>query len=125
MDFPLTSIHPQAQLAAEAARCANDQDAYIEMHDMLFSRQDAWSGRGDAADIFTGFAGELGLDEAAFSDCLLSGQHTETVQADLARGEGLGVNGTPAFFLNGHFISGAQPYSVFQGAIDSLLAEQG
>jgi len=125
MDFPLTSIHPQAQLAAEAARCANDQDAYVEMHDLLFGRQDAWSGRGDAADIFTGFAGELGLDEAAFSDCLLGGQHTETVQVDLARGEGLGVNGTPAFFLNGHFISGAQPYSVFQGAIDSLLAEQG
>ena len=125
MDFPLTSIHPQAQLAAEAARCANDQDAYIEMHDMLFGRQDAWSGRGDAADVFTGFAGELGLDEAVFSDCLLSGQHTEVVQADVMQGESLGVNGTPAFFLNGHFISGAQPYSVFQGAIDSLLAEQG
>ncbi len=124
MDFPLTSIHPQAQLAAEAARCANDQAAYIEMHDMLFSRQDAWSGRGDAASVFTGFAGELGLDEAAFSDCLLSGRHTEAVQIELAQGERLGVNGTPAFFLNGHFISGAQPYSVFQGAIDSLLAEQ-
>ncbi|MBX7250938.1 MAG: DsbA family protein [Candidatus Promineofilum sp.] len=125
MDFPLTSIHPQAQLAAEAARCANDQDAYIEMHDILFSRQDSWSGRGDAADIFTEFAGELGLDEAIFSDCLLSGRHTEVVQADVTQGESLGVNGTPAFFLNGHFISGAQPYSVFQGAIDSLLAEQG
>lgn len=124
MDFPLTSIHPQAQLAAEAARCAADQDAYIEMHGLLFSRQNAWSGRGDAADVFTGFAGELGLDKAAFSDCLLSGRHSEAVQADVARGESLGVNGTPAFLLNGHFISGAQPYSVFQGAIDNLLAEQ-
>ncbi len=66
----------------------------------------------------------MGLDKAAFSDCLLSGRHSEAVQADVARGESLGVNGTPAFLLNGHFISGAQPYSVFQGAIDNLLAEQ-
>ena len=66
---------------------------------------------------------ELGLDEAGFSECLASGQYTAAVQADLDQGIGLGINGTPAFFLNGNFISGAQPYSVFQQAIESLLAE--
>ncbi len=123
MDFPLTSIHPEAPLAAEAARCAGDQDAFLEMHHALFDRQGEWSGRADADQVFAGFAGELGLDEAGFSECLASGQYTAAVQADLDQGIGLGINGTPAFFLNGNFISGAQPYSVFQQAIESLLAE--
>jgi len=122
MDFPLTSIHPQAPLAAEAARCAGDQDAYLEMHHALFDRQGEWSGRADAGEVFVGFAGELGLDETSFAQCLESGQYTAAVQADLDQGIGLGINGTPAFFLNGNFISGAQPFSVFQGAIESLLA---
>ncbi len=62
MEFPLTSIHPQAQLASEAARCAGDQDGYLLMHDLLFERQQEWAGREDAGDIFTDYAGELGLD---------------------------------------------------------------
>ena len=123
MDFPLTSIHPQAPLAAEAARCAGDQDAYLEMHHALFDRQGEWSGRADAGEVFVGFAGELGLDGASFAQCLSSGQYTAAVQADLEQGISLGINGTPAFFLNGNFISGAQSFSVFQGAIESLLAE--
>jgi protein-disulfide isomerase len=123
MDFPLTSIHPQAPLAAEAARCAGDQDAYLEMHHALFDRQGEWSGRDDAGEVFVALAVELGLDEASFAQCLESGQYAAAVQADLEQGVGLGINGTPAFFLNGNFISGAQPFSVFQGAIESLLTE--
>lgn len=123
MDFPLTDIHPQAPAAAEAARCAGEQDAYLEMHHALFTRQGEWSGRGDAAAIFADYAAELGLDEAAFAACQTDGRFADAVQADLEQGVALGVNGTPAFFLNGHFVSGAQPYSVFQEAIESLLAE--
>lgn len=123
MDFPLSSIHPQAQLASEAARCAGDQGEYVGMHDLLFGRQDAWNGREDAAAVFSGFAGELGLDTAAFDACLETRQHEEAVLADLAYGSSLGVDGTPAFFVNGNFISGAQPFEVFQQAIESLLAE--
>lgn len=125
MDFPLSSIHPQAQIAAEAARCAGDQDAYVTMHDTLFSRQSEWIGREDAATLFRGFAAELGLDEAAFAACLDSRTHEAAVLADLDKGAALGVDGTPAFFLNGNFISGAQPYEVFQQAIENLLAEAG
>jgi len=125
MDFPLSSIHPQAQLASEAARCAGDQAAYVEMHDLLFARQDAWKGRDDAATIFSGFAGELGLDTAAFDACLATRQHEDAVLADLEYGTSLGIDGTPAFFVNGHFISGAQPFEVFQQAIESLLADAG
>lgn len=125
MDFPLTSIHPQAPLAAEAARCAGEQDAYLEMHHELFARQGEWSNRSDAGAIFSGLAEGLGLDTNAFGECLANGRYTAAVQADLEQGERLGVNGTPAFFLNGHFLSGAQPYSAFQQAIETLLAEEG
>lgn len=125
LDFPLTSIHPQAQQAAEAARCAGDQGAYVEMHDMLFARQGEWTGRSDAADLFTNYATDLGLDAAGFADCLDSRTHEAAVLADLEQGIRLGVDGTPAFFLNGNFLSGAQPYEVFQNTIEALLAETG
>lgn len=125
MDFPLNSIHPQAQQAAEAARCAGDQGAYIAMHDALFARQGEWNGRNDAAALFTGYATELGLDEATFAECLDGRTHEAAVLADLEQGIRLGIDGTPAFFLNGNFLSGAQPYEVFRNTIETLLAEAG
>jgi protein-disulfide isomerase len=123
MDFPLSSIHPQAQLAAEAARCAGDQDAYVSMHDALFAHQEEWNGRDDAGTIFAGLAAELGLDVADFTACLDSRTHEAAVLADLEEGVRLGVDGTPAFFLNGNLLSGAQPYSAFQEVIVNLLGE--
>jgi protein-disulfide isomerase len=120
-DFPLTSIHPQAMKAAEAARCAGEQDAFIEMHDMLFARQSEW-GTPEAATLFTGYAAELGLDAEAFSTCLAEGRYQGAIQADLDDGIRLGITGTPGFFLNGRFLSGAQPYAVFQQALDEMLA---
>lgn len=125
MDFPLSSIHPQAQISAEAARCAGDQGAYLEMHDLLFGRQDEWNGRDDAGEIFAAYAGELALDTAVFADCLSSGRHEAAVLADLEQGARLGVDGTPAFFINGNFVSGAQPFEVFRQAIEGLLADEG
>lgn len=122
-DFPLTSIHPQAVLAAQAARCAGDQEAYLEMHDVLFNKQQEWSSS-DAAQIFVGYADELGLDSTTFEQCLDSKQHEAAVMADLEEGTRLGVTGTPAFFLNGYLLSGAQPYSVFEEAVTYLMSEQ-
>lgn len=121
-DFPLTSIHPQALEAAEAARCAGEQDAYLQMHDILFNRQNEW-GVPDAATLFVGYAGELGLDADAFSTCLSDGRYEGAIQADLDEGIRLGVTGTPGFFINGRFLSGAQPYAVFQQALDTILSE--
>lgn len=122
-DYPLTSIHPQAVEAAQAARCARDQGAFIEMHDTLFSRQDAWAGNANATEIFVGFAEEMGLDSDAFSLCLESGEYEEAVLADLEEGTSLGVRGTPTFFINGHYMSGAQPYASFEEQIDELTSE--
>lgn len=123
-DFPLTTIHPQATLAAEAARCAGDQEAYLEMHHQLFSQQSEWANRNDAMEIFIGYAENLGLDGDTFTDCLETHKHLEAVEADLAEGSELGVNGTPAFFINGYFVSGAQPYQLFEQAIRQLAEEE-
>jgi protein-disulfide isomerase len=119
-DFPLTSIHAQANAAAEAARCAGDQDAYLEMHDVLFEMQGEWNGRSDAADLFIGYAENLGLDTDSFGDCLQSQKYAAAIEADVVEGSQLGVRGTPAFFINGYFVSGAQPYELFEEAIAQL-----
>lgn len=123
-DFPLTNIHPQASKASEAARCAGEQDAYLAMHQALFANQQEWSGRNDAVAIFAAYAETIGLDVAAFTSCLETNKYAAAVEADLQEGVSLGVNGTPAFFLNGYFVSGAQPYDLFEEAIVSLITEE-
>ncbi len=122
-DLPLTQIHPQAIIAAEAARCAWDQEAYLEMHDMLFGRQQEWNGRNDAADMFVTFADQIGLDMAVFSECLNTHQHQAAVEADLQYGLSLGIRGTPSFAINGHLVSGAQPLASFEEVIARFLDE--
>ena len=122
-DYPLTNIHPQALEAAQAARCARDQGAFIDMHDTLFRQQGAWAGQANATELFVGFAEDLGLDSDAFSLCLESGEYEEAVLADLEEGTSLGVRGTPTFFINGRYTSGAQPYSSFEEMIDELSSK--
>ncbi len=124
-DFPLTSIHPQAPAAAEAARCAADQGEYLAMHDMLFARQADWSGQENTTEIFTNYADEIGLDTEAFTSCMESHRFQDAVMADLEEGSRFGVRGTPAFFLNGLPLSGAHPFSVFQQAVSQLTAAEG
>jgi protein-disulfide isomerase len=128
-DLPLTSIHPQAMLAAEAARCAGDQDmgqdGFVAMHQTLFENQKAWSGQADAANLFAGYAAEVGLDSDAFSTRLENHDFEAAAEADMQEATGVGINGTPAFVVNGHVVSGAIPFEVFEGAVESLIAEAG
>ncbi len=123
-DLPLTSIHPQAFKAHEAARCAFEvggDDAFWQMHDRLFEAQQAWSGNPEHEAMFKGYAGEIGLDKAAFDECLDSGQQTDAVRADMEEAFGLGVSGTPTFFIDGYPFSGAYPIQSFDQII--TLAE--
>jgi protein-disulfide isomerase len=122
-DFPLTQIHPEAVLAANAARCAGEQDAYLEMHGALFINQSDWNGRSDVTTSFNQYAADMGLDTDAFATCLASNRYDDLIYADLDEGINLGVSGTPAFFLNGYFLSGAQPYGTFIDAIVFLMEE--
>jgi protein-disulfide isomerase len=116
-DFPLVQIHPRAARAAEAAACANEQGKFWAMHDTMFDHQDKL---GDA-DLEQS-AAALGLDAAAFSQCLDSGRHTAQWKKDTSEGERYGVSSTPAFFVNGRLIVGAQPYETFARIVDEELA---
>jgi protein-disulfide isomerase len=126
-DFPLTSIHPQATLAAEAARCAGVQDAagdtYVAMHNILFDKQEEWSGQANAAELFADYAAEIGLDRESVATCLETHEFEADVLADMQEGMEIGVRGTPAFLINGHLVSGAQPFEVFEQVVESLIAE--
>jgi protein-disulfide isomerase len=119
-DFPLTSLHANALKAAEASECADDQGAYWKYHDLLFQNQSALD---DAS--LKGYAASLALDTAAFNDCLDSDKQVSEIQKDYQDGITAGVQGTPAFFINGMPLSGAQPFSVFQAAIEAALEEAG
>jgi protein-disulfide isomerase len=121
-NFPLYSIHPQAQKAAEAAECAGEQGKYWDMHHLLYERQGEWSGQQEAEATFKEMAGELGLEQARFDACLDGGTYADKVGADYQEGLAAGVTGTPAFRINGMEISGAQPFSAFQQQIEYLLA---
>jgi protein-disulfide isomerase len=119
--FPL-AIHSEARAAAQAAECAGEQDKFWEMHDALFENQDSWAGSADPTAAFVDLAEGLDLDGAEFETCLSSGKYAAKIQEDVAAGAEDGVDGTPAFFINGVSLSGAQPFAAFQQQIDYFLA---
>ena len=115
-DFPLDN-HPRALPAAEAALCAKDQGRFWEYHDKLLANQGSLSD-----ESLKKYAEELDLDGEKFGSCLDSGTYKEEVLGDQREGGKLGVTGTPAFFVNGRFLSGAQPFETFKSLIDDELA---
>ena len=117
-DFPLREIHPFAQKAAEAAECADEQGKFWEYHDILFENQQKL----DDEDLKK-YAADLKLDTSEFNDCLESGKMTEEVNKDYNEGSSYGIDGTPAFFINGISLSGALPFESFKTIIDKELAK--
>ena len=125
-NFPHES--QQSVKAAEAADCANEQGAFWKYHDLLFQNQSALD---DAS--LKGYASSLGLDTAAFNTCLDTDKYLSELQKDYQDAIAAGAQGTPAFavgvsagqFVNAALIYGAQPYSVFQAAIEAALAAGG
>jgi protein-disulfide isomerase len=115
-DFPLP-FHANAQKAAEAAHCAADQGKYWEMHGKLFENQQALD-----VPSLKGHAKAIGLDAAKFDKCIDGGEKGKLVADGKKAGEAAGVTGTPAFFINGVLISGAQPLEAFSEIIDAELA---
>lgn len=119
-DLPL-SFHQNAHAAAQAARCAGDQNQYRPMHDKLFETQTAWAEAAAANSLFSGYATALGMNGATFSQCLTAGKYKAAVDEDLALAAKIGANGTPTFYVNGTPLVGAQPFSLFKAAIDAQL----
>jgi protein-disulfide isomerase len=115
-DYPLP-MHKAAPKAAEAAHCAGDQGKYWEMHDKLF----AANGKLAPADLKAAAREIPGIDGGKFDQCLDSGSKAAEVEKNRKAGDEAGVSGTPAFFINGRLISGAQPAEAFKAAIDEEL----
>jgi protein-disulfide isomerase len=108
--------------AAEASECASDQNAFWEYHDLLFKSQSGENKGTFAKDKLKQFAANLKLDTQAFNNCLDTGKYTQLVQDLTGTAQSIGVRSTPSFVVNGRAIIGAQPYDVFQQAIELELA---
>jgi len=99
-DFPLIQIHPNAFLAARAARCAGDQGRYWEYHDRLFAEQFRWSPSASALGFFVNYAEDIVPDGGAFEECLKSDRYADVVTANMRLGEELGVPSTPSVMIS-------------------------
>jgi protein-disulfide isomerase len=114
-DYPLP-MHPLAPKAAEASHCADAQGKYWDLHDKMFDAQ----GKLEVADLKK-YARDVGLDGDKFDKCLDSGEMKKVVDANHAAGEKIGISGTPAFFVNGRFLNGAQPIEEFKTLVEADL----
>lgn len=113
--YPLP-MHANAEKAAEASLCANEQGKFWEMHDAMFKQQ-----QNLAVDSLKSAAVTLGLNAEQFNSCLDSGKYAAQIQADKKDGSAAGVNGTPALFINGRFVNGAVPLEQLTKIIDDEL----
>ena len=115
-DFPL-SFHPEALPAATAANCADEQGKYWEFHNKVFENQQTMNSAS-----YKLWAEELGLDTAKWETCTKDTKIRAEIQKDFNDGTAAGVQGTPAFVINGKAISGAQPFAVFSQVIEAELS---
>jgi protein-disulfide isomerase len=116
-DMPLQKIHPLALISAEAARCAGEQGKFWEYHDLLYGDQTTLDRNG-----LISKAAKLQLDEKQFDSCLTGEKYKAQVEQDRQEGIRSGVSGTPGFFINGIFLSGAQPEAAFEKIIQEQLS---
>lgn len=118
-DYPF--LGQESIWSAAAARCAQDQGKFWEFHDYLFSHQSGENQGAFSKENLKKFAGEVGLKTADFNTCLDSGKYEKAMQDALTYGQGVGVSGTPATFVNGQLVSGAASYATFKAMIDAAL----
>lgn len=117
--FPLDQIHPNARSAAEASECLAEQkgdSAFFAYLDALFSQQQLLG-----KDLYISEAKKLGANEKKFTECFDGGKYKQRVDDDYQQGVAAGVRGTPASFINGQLVSGAQPYEQVKSIVQSQL----
>lgn len=118
-DYPF--LGDESKVSAQAARCAQDQGKFWQFHDYLFSHQSGENQGSFSKDNLKKFAQDLGLNTADFNNCLDSGKYEKKINDAFRYGQSVGVNGTPATYINGQLLSGAQPYSQIKTVIDAEL----
>lgn len=121
-DYPF--LGQESNLAANAARCANEQGKFWEFHDYLYQHQGQENSGAFSADNLKQFGATLGLNTDQFNSCIDSGKYNSAAQKDLSDGQKAGVTGTPTVFINGQSVVGAQPYTAFKTLIDQELAKK-
>jgi len=124
-NFPLVSLHPNAFAGARAAEAAALQNKFWEMHDALYESQTQWSGSSDPTPYFNAYAGQLGLNVTKFKQDYASGKVNDLINADLAQGNKLNIQGTPTFFLDGKQLTQpANTVSAFEQIIKAEIAKK-
>jgi protein-disulfide isomerase len=116
--FPLRSIHPHAQLAAQASECAARQDAFFAYHDLLFTNSNALN-----ADDLKSYATQIGLDAVAFDECLDTDATLPAVQQDIDDAGRIPVTATPTFLIGDQLVVGFRSAGQFAVLLDAALAE--
>ena len=126
VDLPL-AMHPDAERAAQASHCAEEQGKFWEIHEQMMSRQDSLTD-------LSSFAASLNLDVQKFDDCVSTGKYVDAVRKDMALTQKLGINGVPGFIIGRvesnnpmkikgiAMIQGAMPFARFQQELDAVLA---
>jgi protein-disulfide isomerase len=120
-NFPLPQ-HPNAKPSAEAAEAAAAQGKFWEMHDKLYENQNQWVDLPDPTDTFADYAGELGLDANKIKDAIKNNQYANVIGQDQSDGNGLNIQGTPTFFVNGKQVNGID-YKTLKTAIDQAIGQ--
>lgn len=120
VNFPLTSIHPNAVPAAGIAFCASKQGAFWPMHDLLYQHQSDWAELKDPADYLLSLADSAKISRSELLACVKSPSTTQQVQADAEGASRAGASSTPAFYIEGGLLVGAQPLALFRQVLDSI-----
>lgn len=116
------SFHPKANDASLAASCAGQQNKFWPMYDLLYTKQEDWQAATDN-NLFKGYASQLKLDATKFNTCLDKAETQADIEVDKELAKQYSISGTPAFFINDEFVSGAMKYEDLKAKIDQLLAK--
>lgn len=122
VNFPLVSLHPNAEPAAEVAMCGARQGKFWPLHDLLFRHQDTWAPLKAPEEFFLTLSDSAALDRAAFQACLQTGATRAEVESDAKGAVRAGASSTPSFYIEGGIMTGAQPLEVFRPILDSIYA---
>jgi protein-disulfide isomerase len=122
VNFPLSSIHPNAVAAAEVAVCAAHQGAFWPVHDLLYAHQDTWAPLKEPGPFLATLADSAGISKKTLLACLASPSTEGEIRSEAQGSERAGAASTPSFYIEGGIMTGAHPIAVFRRVLDSVLA---